>query len=271
MGELIDIERARRLGELLAGLRGAWPLAARSDPQFRAVKRLAEARGCGEAALLVVANALVSYQLEMRGEDYWTAFAHFFANYGGPDQLMGFSEFLSKYGRRLSEQKLGRLRKFFSSSISREVENRWRSYCGDLRGFASLLARAMGSGPGAKTIAFAAKMLGYLCIACNEPPDFSGIAMPLDYRNKSLLISSCVARSSSDEGELLRAFDAICESADMSCIELDIVIWPIMGELLRNNFDIDLTREKLRKSYGVDVDKELLEELSKCRDNLKNL
>lgn len=294
VSKLIDEKRAEDIGLLLARAEPKKLLDKMipKDPLFRAIELLVDIKGCDEAAPFVVANALTDYQTNIKGEEYWLAFVDFITSGRATGDIMNdYSMFLERYGGKKLEEKRGRAELILSPSMFNEIKGNWRKYCKDLRGFAEGLVDKMNEIMPTrrrrkledKTIAFTTKALGYLCMICmergerKEAPDFSGIPIPLDSRNKKILVSSCVAERLPDDDkarekkEFLKAFGIICEKAGVSCIELDIVLWPIIGALLDTRFDTDLAWAKLKAYYGIDVDRKLLEELAKCKDNIKKV
>ena len=67
------------------------------DRQYRALKKLFSAVREPELFLkLVVINALLSYQLQMKGEDYWETFSRFFSENPNPENFEEFLNIASK-------------------------------------------------------------------------------------------------------------------------------------------------------------------------------
>ncbi|MDD3646628.1 MAG: N-glycosylase/DNA lyase [Candidatus Gracilibacteria bacterium] len=117
---------------------------------------------------LIIANALICYQLSGKGEDYWEEFSEYFSSlspFGGKmsgGQIGGFlSEFikLSKGNRRFVETKIKRLEKlrpFLKCFIDRE-----EYYYENMIELRDDLAEVMNQNKVAKTIVFAVKMFSY--------------------------------------------------------------------------------------------------------------
>ncbi len=60
------------------GLRPVYCIEER-DPQYEAVARVYRRHGVSVAAVAAAVNALVSYRLAMKGEEWWQCWADFFA------------------------------------------------------------------------------------------------------------------------------------------------------------------------------------------------
>lgn len=274
---VFNYDRACRVGEAV-GLAGhVIALLKHGDPQFKAVVNLLEARGAGEAAVLVIANSLVSYQLNTRGEEYWYRFSEYFRDASRsvtPEELLAF---MSSTGlnTRLLEQKKRRLSAFFASSLSRRLNADGLVYCGDLRGLYGELTGLYGGGY-SKTVAFAVKMYWYLCEASGLKPVAKGVPPPLDLRNSLLLCSSCIAEGygsledcveavmSRNRREALKALQVMCECSGLDCLELDVLTWLIVGVLRDTGFDTQGSRAVLRERFNIEIPDEILREFSRC-------
>lgn len=161
------------------------------DPQFLALKRLYNRiRESDIFVALVCLNALVCYQLNCRGEEYWWEFSDFFvSNKLCCSQILkSILDFLqqSKCNRRLLSQKVRRVKKAYvvvrrySSKIDWLIENQAR--------FAERISGMLNTRKNAKTIVFTIKMLNYsLRIITNKKivAPFE-LDIPLDNRIKRI-------------------------------------------------------------------------------------
>ncbi len=216
------------------------------DPQFKAVTQIVDAHGCGVAATAVVANALISYQLTGRGEDYWRGFGEALSRYNVPSisSLLGFFEqFLdtTRYNRMAVSAKKMRVRRFLGSSVAAKL---WRDplvYAEEIRRLPRELSKAMRQDETSKTIVFAAKMYYYVAKACGaRVMDLTGIAIPCDRRICLMTLTSgvvarrgavCVEKKHVYElmgryrevaVEAWRIFETL---SGIPCIRLDALLW----------------------------------------------
>ncbi|WP_457677538.1 N-glycosylase/DNA lyase [Thermovibrio sp.] len=206
-----------KLAKLLSSLTSEdVALVEESDRQFKALKRLYESLKDKELFFkLVVVNSLLSYQLQMKGEEYWEKFADFFSKGRGID---GFKEFLSLYNRRFLGAKLKRLEKvkgcteelFRKYSLSQLGEN--------LELLVNFLSRCLGQSKSAKTVVFAAKMFtyGYKIAFGKYPKGLEKIDIPLDSRLKKLFPD-------------LSSWRELSKRVGIPPLLLDAVIWVPMG------------------------------------------
>ncbi len=185
------------------------------DRQYRALQRLHSAVGDNELFLkLVIVNALMSYQLPMRGEEYWETFAGFFSE--NPD-LQRFEEFIRTYNNRFLSGKLRRLRRVLSlvENLSRE---RLVQFCRNPGALLEYLSEGLKQPKDAKTLVFAVKMFIYACrIATGKPirAPFD-IDIPLDVRLKKI----------SDRLEFWRT---LAKRLGIPPLHLDALVWVTMG------------------------------------------
>ncbi len=225
------------------------------DPQFKAVKRVAERWGI-KALPAVIANALVSYRLSGTGERYWTEFADFFEN--SEPTLENFEAFLkgSKYNKALLERKIRRVRKVWRkiSSLREGPLN-----LNNLRDLLSLSLNAKGN---EKTIVFALKMTYYFFKALGEEVEGDS-PLPIDLRIAALTCASGLMRAPIDEimgklrGQAIRKWEDVAKRAEVKMLNLDAILWlPMRGvkELLVKG-DLEGARDRFARnliSYGVD-------------------
>ncbi|MGC9121843.1 MAG: N-glycosylase/DNA lyase [Thermogladius sp.] len=276
---IVDRDRVRFIAGLLRGLGGFLECFERADPQFSAVRQVVERLGCGKSAVLVVANSLVSYQLSTTGEVYWTEFAKWVVSSAGGlyEVHRGFLE-STRFNRARLLDKLDRLSRFYASRLAAELEADPLRYCGNLQGLVEELARTMGGSPEDKTIAFAGKMLRYVCLACGSETK-GDVAVPVDRRNALLLLAGCLVGGcggSLDEcvGLLmtrhkrtaLAALRELCTTAGVDCVKLDALTWALAGALTGRR-RMDEILEAVKGCLGgerIEILSELYSEFSKC-------
>jgi len=185
------------------------------DRQFKALSRLWEALKDERLFYeLVITNALLSYQLQMKGEEYWERFADFFSK---NKTVEGFEDFLREANRRFLDSRLKRLSKVLSclSSLSASDYERFRK---DLRELVSFLSGCMGQRADAKTVVFAAKMFIYAVRIRrgSEPGGQFGISIPVDSR---------IARISESKS----FWSELEKETGIPQLRLDALLWIPMG------------------------------------------
>jgi len=129
------------------------------DPQMIAAREIHDLCGRVCVAILTV-NALVSYMLEVKGEEYWQALADHVRGLGCPEDHEEVVEliksFTLRYNRRFLNAKLSRLR---GLKACPQITN--TALRGNLRALWKSIAGCLGSGREAKTVVFAVKMAYY--------------------------------------------------------------------------------------------------------------
>ncbi len=194
------------------------------DRQFIALKNLYRCIGNPEIFLkLVVINALLSYQLQMTGENYWEAFSDFFSRKPVMD---AFPEFLRKFNKRFLN---ARLRRFEKSR--RCVDRIFNRYSVDdigrnLQILVDELSSCLKQKKTAKTVVFAAKMFmyGYRIVFNRDPEGIESIEIPLDSRLKKLLPT-------------VEEWRELAEKLNIPPIHLDALVWIPMNRANRSKTD----------------------------------
>ena len=188
------------------------------DRQFKALKRLYEEIKNPELFLkLTVMNALLSYQLQMKGEDYWERFSDFFSE---KPEVDAFPEFLEKFNRRFLNAKLKRFEKvrkcvgtIFKKHTIEEIGK-------NLKLLVEELSECLNQRKDAKTVVFAAKMFmyGYRIVFGKDPEGLEEIEIPLDSRLKKLLPS-------------VKEWRELSDRLGIPPIHLDALVWvPNIGD-----------------------------------------
>ncbi len=207
--------------------------------------------------MLSLMNALISYQLTCRGEEYWWEFSRFFANSGKCLKMLEcFREFLStcRCNRLAVQVKLRRLEKIlpFKEVLLRYLTD--EDYLSTLK----LVSRVYNTPPYAKTVAFSIKMGYYGVLALKGrarhlPPQ---IPIPVDRRISKITYKSQMVLASGWE-ELLKCPDVVVEAwfkvAEVSGIppaHIDSLLWPPQSKETFTQFN-SVLKGKLSRLFRV--------------------
>ena len=193
------------------------------DRQFKALQRLYEKIKNPELFLkLTVINALLSYQLQMKGEDYWERFAEFFSQ---KPEVDAFPEFLEKFNRRFLNAKLKRFEK-----VKKCVESFFRKHTVEeigknLKLLVEELSECLKQRKDAKTVVFAAKMFmyGYRIVFGKDPEGLEEIEIPLDSRLKKLLPT-------------VKEWRELSDRLGIPPIHLDALVWVPKKQVIWDRF-----------------------------------
>jgi len=262
----VNTERARRIAESLAeiGPRGLDAIES-SDPQFLSIESVGRSKSC--CLWLFYVNALISYKLKLRGEEYWLKFGEFIANLcdcGAGPQLHErlLEEFTRRYNNILLQQKLERLRKVLRCKdfVSDIIEHRYD----DLRDLVYDTSRCLRTQPHSKTVLFAAKIYyyisKYLKIPCNVPHE---LPIPVDIRvaKMSVLSGLLEGADANINASILEtkhikkiqyAWNLVAELSGIPPIRIDSVLW-IMGR-----FSDSKTRHEVYELFALNYGSLLL-------------
>jgi len=180
----------------------------RSDPQFKALEKLWNCTKNRKSFYkLVITNALLSYQLQMKGEDYWTKFSEFMC------QGKTVEEFLKVYNKRLLNHKLKRLEKIKSCLNEELLDTVY-----DLEKLVVKLSSCLKQKKESKTITFCAKMVRYALLIAEgrEPLNVWKIAMPIDSR---------IAKISKSQN----FWRKVAELSEIPPLLIDGILWNHLG------------------------------------------
>jgi DNA-(apurinic or apyrimidinic site) lyase len=247
---VIDLSRVEAVAEALSEI----PLEAiealeLADPQYRAVKLVAEVYG-EKGLVWVIANALVSYRLTSRGEEYWLEFAGRLAEHRPPpDDILGFFQrFLpnSRGNRMLTRQKLNRLQRALPAL--RRIASSPLDYR-DLTRIVRELSVELGSRPYEKTIVFAAKMAYYFFKSLGVEIEGKNVPLPIDARialisSTSRIVYDSPTRIVARPENAVKAWQMVSEKSSIPTIHLDAVVWlPAAGVDRVVRRDLEKARE----------------------------
>jgi DNA-(apurinic or apyrimidinic site) lyase len=208
-----------------------------ADPQMEALRKLfASAEDREEFFKLVLTNALLSYQLPVRGEKYWENFAEFFSK---GKTLDDFGEFLKIHNARFLEAKLKRLQKVLRV-VKKLSERELKEFCSAPERLAELLASSLGQKITDKTILFAVKMFLYACRVAGK----EGVVAPFEL---GVPLDSRLKKISADP----EFWNTLAREVNIPPLHLDAIIWTTMGaserKLVSLEGDIGKKLIKLKK------------------------
>lgn len=201
------------------------------DPQYAALAYLYSRMSKWEDYLLIIIlNAVISYQLTGTGEQYWWEFAQYFSmNNVKKNIINSLIEFLnsSKFNARLRGVKIGRLLKLrnFSSNFHLKVINYIDSPIILVRD----LARDLNSIEKAKTIVFAVKMFHYGCriASLTSRPLPYNIPIPVDSRIRYISNKLGIKKN------IQEFWSWIARKVKIPPLHLDSLVWVSLGYIKR--------------------------------------
>jgi DNA-(apurinic or apyrimidinic site) lyase len=210
------------------------------DRQFLALKNLFENKKFGDKLylLLIVLNALVSYQLSWTWEKYWQEFADYAQKFNfswktiSKQEIFHFFENLltqGKYNKRFKNTKLARIQKFLDHNFFDEFLANPKFYYQSMKQLNKKLAQVMNQPEYSKTIVFAVKMFSYWARNVFEYIEYFpfDIQIPVDSRLKKLY-ENYVWKKSSDS-EIRKFYYDLAYKVKIPPLHLDALLW--MGKL----------------------------------------
>ncbi|WP_457754448.1 N-glycosylase/DNA lyase [Thermococcus sp.] len=222
--------KIEKLKEILKelGIECAKTIEEKVDLQFSALEHLHKNLKNDELFIkLVIANAIVSYQLTATGEQWWWEFAeHFSLNPPEKEIVDAYSRFLtgSKTNRRLTAAKIKRLEKLEPFLAELKLED-LSNYYYSMASLRNDLAKVLNSKRNAKTIVFAVKMFGYAGrIAFKEfIPYPMEIEIPNDVRINAYTKRFTNALPTS-------FWSRIAKEVNIPPLHIDSILWPVLGK-----------------------------------------
>ena len=232
------------------------------DRQFLALKKLYENKKFSDELylFLIIASALISFQLSWKGEDYWEEFS-FEARRGcrigqkREDILLFFEDLLrnGKNNRRFVDMKLKRIQKIVwcQENIKRISHNDsrwyqddnfkrnklinlgldwWELYYKNMDRLAQDLAAIMGQVKDAKTIVFAVKMFSYGArnvFGYVEKFPFS-LNIPIDSRLEKLYLIETrweVRWGQMKKKDIKNFYQGLAKKLNIPSLHLDAILW----------------------------------------------
>ncbi|WP_461863519.1 N-glycosylase/DNA lyase [Thermococcus sp.] len=225
-----DEARIGRLKEILRdlGVECARIIEEKVDLQFPALEYLHGNLNDDETFIrLVIANALVSYQLTATGEEWWREFSEYFSRNPAGDSIKdAYAKFLpnSRTNRRFIQGKLKRLERiepFLQELKLREIEH----YYMNMSEFRNALAEALGAKKNTKTVVFAVKMFGYACrIALGR-----FIPYPMDVEIPDDVRINAYTKRFTDAPPVV-FWSRIAGEVAIPPLHIDSILWPVLGK-----------------------------------------
>lgn len=225
------------------------------DPQMNTAKMLVSC--CSEvASIAMVANAVVSYVLSMRGEEYWSRYGEWICR----EQPRNVAEVIDSVKRfvKLTHriavkakiarlERLSRCHNVLSALETRDLELVWKT-----------LARCLGTSPDAKTVVFAVKMFYYtLKVRGVEPEIPFTIPIPVDRRVAMMTYLSGIVSGENvftvktllaKPNIVIDAWYQVARLCSIPPLEIDTVLW-LFGTYAKLNSIQDIENMVLSK-YG---------------------
>lgn len=199
---MISDSDVRRLARVIHKNKQIIDLLELRDPQYVAVKRIIKYIGLEIASAVIIANAIIAYQLTSRGEDYWLGFAEWVIkhNVDAENIVELHRRFLeeTRYNRFNVRAKMKRIQLFYKSYLFHELLCEPLKYCYGLDRFVKEVSRVLGVSSESKTIVFAGKMYYYICKASGRKCT-GNIPIPVDRRVAFLSLTSCMIRGCSKD------------------------------------------------------------------------
>lgn len=195
-----------------------------SDRQYVALKDLYKNIWDKKLYLsLILANAIICYQLSWKWEDYWEEFSEYFWDKKlNNNIILELSNFIkqSKNNKRFIEIKITRLEKlkpFLEKFVWKE-----EVYYNNMDNLRDELAKTMKQKFNAKTIVFAVKMFSYWARNCfNKLIYFpENIDIPVDSR-----LTNLFEKYREDYTDINKFYKDLSEKLKIPELHLDAIIW----------------------------------------------
>jgi len=202
------------------------------DRQFIAVSNLYKNKNINDDdyLFLIMANALICYQLSGRGENYWEEFAKVMKAIEGLDDDTKLKNFLinfvlqSKNNKRLFNVKRERIEKFFK--FYNTFTGRSKMYYDNMELLAKDLASIMKQERNAKTIVFAIKMFSYgarnVFGYVNYFP--TSLAIPLDSRLEKIYLVH-MNKTFYTKKDVQTFYANLSKELQIPPLHLDVLLW----------------------------------------------
>jgi len=202
------------------------------DRQFIAISDLYKNKNINDDdyLFLLMANALICYQLSGKGEDYWEEFAKTVEAIKDLDDDTELKNFLinfvsqSKNNKRLFNAKQKRIEKFFG--FYNAFVGKSKMYYDNMELLAKDLASIMKQDKNAKTIVFAIKMFSYgarnVFGYVNYFP--TSLAIPLDSRLEKIYLTY-INKSFYTKKDIQTFYVDLSKKLQIPQLHLDALLW----------------------------------------------
>lgn len=195
------------------GVDGARWIEENVDSQFQSLLKLSEHLPTDRYLTLIVQNAIIAFQLTLKGEQYWEEFSNYFMK--NPDQdIFSFLK-VSKGNRLYHELKISRLEKIQNETFGLEYYNNMEMLRKDLEN------KLKSTG---KTIFFAVKMYGYgaRIITRKFIPYPMSIPIPVDSRIKKIT-------EKLDKSDPEKFWGEVSYQTGVPPLHIDSILWPLLS------------------------------------------
>ncbi len=217
------------------------------DKQFLALKKMYKIKRIPDNLylFLIIANALISFQLSWTGENYWIEFSNWDWNkYKNKSSiLIEFENLLKnwKNNRRFVNMKLKRLKKLLFNEYNLYWQTFFNYFMWNIEFYyrkmnilAEDLANIMSQNKKAKTIVFAVKMFSYgarnVFWYLEKFPNT--LIIPLDSRLKKLYKTYVWFGSKKD---MENYYLDLSKKLNIPSLHLDAILWVNYNKLIKNN------------------------------------
>ncbi len=207
----------------------------KSDRQFLALEKLYREKLFSDDIylFLIIANALVCYQLSGSGEDYWEEFSDEVVNKkinNFEDIEKFFVEFLpvSKNNRRLVDVKSKRIKKIVNNVQLSDIQRLdFEAYYKNMQKLVGNLAIVMNQKTDAKTIVFAVKMFSYGARNVFSYLEYfpNDIIIPLDNRLEKLYYKYNIHKVTVSKKEIQNFYNNLSQRLRIPPLHLDSLLW----------------------------------------------
>lgn len=190
------------------------------DEQYRALEHLfSDLRDIESFFRLSILNALNSFQLSIKGEEYWWKFSEYFSKRRPKNIIEDFKEFLGRYNKRLLKTKIIRVERARDFILSLSLK-RIKLFGKNLIRFLDEISKVMNQRRSDKTIVFSVKIFGYCYRICFKDKIIFPfeIDIPLDSRIKKINNS-------------LDFWRRISKEVGIPPLHLDSIFWVTGGEI----------------------------------------
>lgn len=251
-------ERVLRLSQAIKDL-GLEPILKmeEDDPQYLSVFKLRESIGPGNALVLSMLTALVSYRLTMKGERWWACFSEYFSSksfekpYDVLENLLKFLDYCE--GARIQrDAKKRRILKVWKGcqSFIKELLAKPELFIKRYKDFLYCESKSLNQRPNMKTLVFSIKM-GYYVLRSEILHKKSQIEIdiPVDTRVACITYSSGIVEAEDFRSILkkpdgaINAWREVSLSSGIPLINLDALLWRI-GDMPKNK-DLTAARREI--------------------------
>ncbi len=187
-----------------------------NDPQFLALKKLSFRVSSEFLVKSSIANALITYQLSGKGEDYWQEFADGIEEGDLYKSIIKFLE-NSKNNRRLLNEKKKRLKKAIEYIDGVKIAD----------GCLEIWNKIAKMGKEKKTTVFAVKIFGYVKRIINERFCYYPMEIPLPIDSRIKIISKRFVVG--DDKCIQKFWQEIAELSNIPPLHIDSILW--LGKL----------------------------------------